>query len=48
MSLQDEFMALPRWQREEAYKAARKKLGNSKSIHIDELMAAHKSIKGVA
>jgi len=48
VSLQDEFMALPRWQREEAYKAARKKLGNSKSIQIDELMAAHKSIKGVA
>jgi len=47
MSLQDDFLALPRYQREEAYKIARAKVGPSKSMHIDELMAAHKSLKVV-
>lgn len=47
MSLQDEFLSLSRKEREEAYRLVRKKLGPSKSIHVDELMAAHKQLKGV-
>jgi hypothetical protein len=48
MRLQEEFLALPRSQREVAYKIVRTKLGPSKAIHIDELMAAHRQLKGVA
>ena len=47
MSLQEEFLALPRSQRELAYKIVRKKLGPSKAIHIDELMTAHRQLRGV-
>jgi len=48
MSLQDDFLALPRYQREQAYKLARAKVGPSHSLRIDELWAAYRSLKGVA
>ena len=48
MTLQDDFLKLSKKDRELAYKVAREKLGPSKSIHVDELMAAHRQLKGVA
>jgi hypothetical protein len=50
MSVEEEFVSLPRWQRERAYqalKAKRKLEGSTKSINVLELMAVHKSIKVV-
>jgi|APFre7841882654_1041346.scaffolds.fasta_scaffold04768_9 hypothetical protein len=51
MTIEEQFLALPRWQREQAFKvvkAKRKLEGSNTSINVLELMAAHKSTKGVA
>jgi hypothetical protein len=51
MSIEEEFLALPKWQRERAFKvvkAKRKLEGSNSAINVFELMTAHKSIKVVA
>ena len=51
MSIEEEFLALPRWQRERAFKVVktkRKLEASNTAINVLELMAAHKSIKVVA
>ena len=48
MGIEEEFLALPKREREEAYqalKAKRKLEGSTKSINVLELMAAHKNIR---
>lgn len=45
MSVDEEFLALPRWQREQAFKvveAKRKLEGSNIAINVLELMAAHR------
>jgi len=46
MGQQDDFLALPRYQRELAYKVARAKVGPSHPLRVDELWAAHKGLEG--
>ena len=50
MSVEEQFLALPRRQREEAFKvvkAKRKLEGSNTAINVLELMAAHRQLKGV-
>lgn len=50
MTIEEQFLALPRRQREEAYKvvkAKRKLDGSNTAINVLELMAAHRQLKGV-
>ena len=51
MSIEEEFLALPKWERERAFKVVktkRKLEGSNTAINVLELMAAHKSFRGVA